>query len=184
MLTLEPAPEGLESFTATLRIDQASSAKKFQGVWLARDDGDRWLIAYRPWGYWTPFADQRVTVTGATYTPRGQAVSATHFRVHSLRLAPGADAPWTELGPERTLRGTLSVERGASGSKMAEETWITFSREGGGGYQLANSIEVAGLLGAPVELVAREITRSPFVAHMPGPALWVLSIERATARAR
>src|SRR5687767_5359156 len=89
---------------ALLRIDEAPSGKRFQGVWLEFPDDKRWVIDYRVHGIWQAFEDAAVLVTGECYTPpaEAQSINAQHFRVHRMRFAtpePRGVRPYIEIGP-------------------------------------------------------------------------------------
>lgn len=159
-------------FEAVVAIDPRPGGKKLQAVWLVRDDGERWVIDYRPRGLWRPFEDERVQVTGARYEPEGQAIGAQHFRVDTMRtIDPESTSSLIALGPEQHLCGRLEIREGDPGSKMGGEGYPVFVAESGATYQLANHIEAEP---GPLTIRAREATRSRFVAHAPGPLLWVL----------
>ena len=81
-------------FDAVLVFDPLRAGRNPQATQLLRDDGDSWIVAYRPVTEWLCYADQRVRVRGRPYWPSEhvQHVMATHFEVESLELAPGAVA--------------------------------------------------------------------------------------------
>ncbi len=166
----ESADSAESPFTATVERDDANH------TWLVRQDGQRWRVDEDDGALWSAFAGRRVELSGARVDgPAGE----TRFRVDRLTTSD-EDAVWRELGPARRRKGTISIAAGEPGSKMADETWPIFTPASGGpSYQLANHVELAGLVGRPVELRARTITRSPFTAHMPGPTLWVLELAPA-----
>ncbi len=172
-------PAGMQTFRATVEIDAKPGGKRLQAVWLVHENGERWVIDYRAREFWKPFEGTTVDAAGKVYAPQGQAIGATHFRVHSLGLDPNTDssAPWTWIGPESQAHGKFHLKQGAPGSKSADTSWPVFVSEEGRSYQLANAVELDGLLGVPVTIEARPIERSPFVAHMPGPTLFVMSVE-------
>lgn len=167
-------------FVATVRIDPKPGGKKFQGVWLQRDDGKRLLIDYRARGLWRPFEGKRVRVTGTSYTPKGQAIAAAHFRVATMQMVDDkSTATLIWLGPEQKLEGKLSIRTGDPKSKMGGQSYPVFTTSGGTTYQLANSINTKP---GPVIVTAREAKRSRFVTHMPGPLIWVLDTDTPRAR--
>jgi hypothetical protein len=163
-----------EEMLATLRIDEKPGGKKFQGVWLERDDGEKWVIAYRPEGVWRPFEGKRVRVRGETYVPRGQAINATHFRVEWLAVARDDDKTQelVVVNVERAYSGSFEEFAWPAGSKLSGEKTTVFSSEGKQ-YFLANRPETI-TLGKAVEVRAREVVPSPYVARPGGPFLWIL----------
>ncbi len=177
-MLLDPVPPpDMLTFRATLEIDKEPGGKRFQGVWLVREDGERWVVDYRARDHWKPFEGATVEAVGRTWSPQGQAISATHFRVHSLRVKPDAGTAWVYLGPEQKLSGRFEIRLGQAGSKLSGESWPVFIATGGGSYQLANEVTLKDKPGKRVEVTARPVERSPFTAHMPGPTLWILSID-------
>ncbi|MCY1009770.1 hypothetical protein OV079_30250 [Nannocystis pusilla] len=171
-----------DEFTATVRVDAEPGDKKFQGVWLERDDGVRWVVAYRPEPWLAAFEGQRVQVTGAVYQPEGQAILAPHFRVETLRLAPGAttDAPFVAVLAERRLAGTFQERVGGPGTKLEGERYLVFEADDGTAYLLANA-PAGGDSGRAATVKARVIEMSPYVARRGGPYLWVLDVEPGRA---
>ncbi len=179
---LTPTPSPLEadesalSFEAILRVDAEPSYKHFQGVWLERDDGERWLIDYRALGCWTPFDGHRVSATGERYEPEGQSIGAPHFRVKTLSAVdPMAMSALVQVGPERTLTGRLSTASGAPGSKQEGSSWTVFVADSGGSWSLLNPSAVQDLQGETISVKGRAVERSPFYAHAGGPLLFVIS---------
>jgi hypothetical protein len=170
---LEPSATPVEDgFEAVVRIDAEPGGKRFQGVWLERSDGERWVIAYRPLGIWADFEGKTVKVTGETYRPEGQAISATHFRVSTLRFEH--DAPSDGLvavGPQVELSGKIVERHGTPGSKMAKGSWTAFVTDDTS-YVVENSADVT-VSDIPVEVKGRVVELSPYVAHM-GPRIWIL----------
>ncbi len=173
-LALKPA-EG-EAFEAVLRVDEKPGGKRFQGVWLERAKGPKLLIAYRALGCFTPFAGHRVAVTGEAYVPQGQAIGASHFRVRTMKLVDATKpVTFVSVGPEQALSGRFGMAQGAPGSKMADSTWPVFSA-GGASFQIANPSVIADAAGKAAKVTAREVVRSPFMTHMGGRVLWLLSV--------
>ena len=169
-----------QTFEATLRIDASSGSKQFQGVWLERDDGERWVIDYRPRDCWRPLEDQRVHATGHTYTPRGQSISATHFEVELLRLiTPRPEARLVAVGAKRTLTGSLQRETGMVGSKSEGSSWTVFQTHEGARWALYNPSAVGTRTG-PMTLIGRMVELSPYSTHRAGPQLWVLRAQPAS----
>ena len=176
LIPLDPlATAQLDEFTATLHIDPQPSGKKFQGVWLEREDGERWLIDYRPRDCWQPFNDTTVAVTGSTYEPHGQSISATHFQVASLQRTDEVfSADLIALGPQQTLTGTLHTEHGAPGSKSEGASWATLVTQTRT-WMLYNPSRLEGATGT-VTVEAREVAYSRYVARADGPTLCILNV--------
>lgn len=181
-----PTPTAADAlaFEATVRIDAEPGGKKLQGVWLERDDGERWIAAYRPEAWLVPFDGKRVRVTGARYTPKGQAVSSEHFRIATLEATgDGLTAGIVSVGAEVTMKGRFSEVVGEAGTKSEGERWSSFTSAGGESFALANTPE--GLVtGVDVEVVARPAEYSKYAAHRGGPMIWVISIAGGPAQAK
>ena len=171
-----PPPPG--ALTGTIQVDapNPNGGKKFQGVWLVAKDGKKQLVAYNTRSVWAQFNNQAVTVTGESYIPSGQAITADHYRIESLTVTqPNDTTLYVSAGPETKLQGTLSLSTGEPGSKMAGSTWWVF-QSGGIQYQLLNPSGL-DLKASDVTLTAHRVDRSPFSAHMTGPSLWVVKLE-------
>jgi hypothetical protein len=166
---------------AVVRIDDQPGSKRFQGVWLEFSDGKRWVIDYRARTPWTWFANAEVAVTGACYAPppEAQSISAQHFRVERMRFAtPPArgTVPYTELGPERTLRGRLDQTAAPAGSKLAGSVATTFTADDGTAYEVIGN-EQRLPIGDLVRIRAREVTPDlAYAAQTGGPKLWVYEV--------
>ncbi len=172
-----PADDGLLAFDAVVQIDPAPSGKNLQAVWLERGDGARFIAAYRPEAWLRPFDGARVSVTGRTWSPEGQAVRATHLRIETLRrIDAPEDAELVAVGPERTLPGRFVQSVGEPGTKGEGESYVTFAPTIGGSYLLANQ-PAALRFDVEVEITAREAELSRFAARRGGPTLWVLGID-------
>jgi len=170
-------PPATMKFDATVAIDAKPGSKQFQGVWLVRADGSRLLIDYRATGLWRPFEKQKVTATGRTYYPRGQAIKAKHFRVETLQMVDKqSTASIIRIGPVKTLNGAFSTHTVRAGAKGGGQQRTVFTSKSATTYQVMNP--AAALPGAAV-VTAREIERSPFISHVGGPALWILSASKA-----
>jgi len=170
-----------ESFEATVQIDPKPGDKAFQGVWLAREDGERWVIAYRAEPWFQPFEGQRVRVTGERFIPEGQAIMAPHFRVDTLRRvdegkADPSASPVIGLGPEQQLEGVFEDRVGAPGTKLEGEPYRVFTASGGESFLLSHAPEDAQP-GRRVLIRARAVELSPYMARRGGPTLWVLEVE-------
>jgi len=171
------AAEGLIRFTATVRIDQEPGSKRLQGVYLARDDGESWVVAYRPHPWLVPFEGREVEVTGETYVPEGQALLATHFRLETLRLVdPLCGVDPIALGPITVLEGRLVARSGEPGTKSEGQGW-TVLEVAGVDHELFNPSAVGEEDGAEIVVRARPVERSPVVTHRDGRWLWVLKAE-------
>lgn len=165
-----------EGFAAVVRVDAKPGGKKFQGVWLERDDGERWVVAYRAEPWLVAFEGRRVDVTGAVYQPTGQAILATHFRIETLRLAgPESDAEFVAALAELRLSGTFKERVGESGTKLEGERYRVFEADDGAVYLLANYPE-RGEPGVAATVRARVVELSPYTAHRGGTYLWVLDV--------
>lgn len=158
---------------ATVRIDDAPAGKKFQGVWLEFAGGERWVVDYRPTPLWKPFEDREVTFTGERYTPRGQAINATHFRVVRMRLVGSASVPYRAVGPEQWIRGTFVEHVWPAGTRREGESELEFRAEVGTTYGIAGGETDRG----PVTVRARSVEIDPaYAATTGGPKLYVLSV--------
>ena len=108
--TLPPSPDALQG---NIQVDphNPNGGKKFQGVWLVTSDGQKKLLAYNTQSVWAQFDGKSVLVTGADYVPDGQAYSATHYRIDSLKVDAAQDeALYVSVGPKKSLKGTLTLE--------------------------------------------------------------------------
>jgi hypothetical protein len=168
-----------DGFEAVVRIDEKPGGKKFQGVWLERPDGERWVVAYRPEEWLRSFEGRTVRVTGETYQPKGQAISATHYRVRTLQVADkkGGHGPLFGMGPEQTLRGKFKQKKVPRGAKNEGDLYWTFVAADGADYMLEHIPE--GVVdGAAVEIVARAVEPDwSYMARRGGDYLWVLAVE-------
>jgi hypothetical protein len=72
-------------------VDPIPGGKRLQGSWLVTDDGQRYVISYRPVPKYFAFLDKRVVVHGRPYWPGRdtQQLGATHVAIDSIELAPG-----------------------------------------------------------------------------------------------
>ncbi|MFT3775729.1 MAG: hypothetical protein QM820_61060 [Minicystis sp.] len=177
---MKPRDDRLERFEAVVRVDAQPQDKKFQGVWLERGDGEKWVVAYRPEGWLRGFEGKRVSVAGERYEPQGQAIMATHFRVHTIRVLDerAVDAPFfVEVGPERKMAGRFVERVGEKGTKLEGEKYTVFEADDGVAYGLANAVEATA--GVRVRVRARPVVVSPFVARRGGPSLWILDVAPA-----
>ena len=171
-----PVTKGLESFHATLRIDDKAGHKGFQGVWLERQDGKRLLIADRAYGYWKPFAGHQVEVTGERHEPAGEAVMAEHFRVHTLRIDPGKMTSLVRVEAERVIEGKLEERTMEPGTKLAGEKYTYFVSADGTAYLPANALNERPPCGKSLKVKARPVELTPFETRLGGPYLWIIEV--------
>ena len=170
-----PEDPSAEQLDATVRIDAAPSAKRFQGVWLELADGARWVIDYRATEIWTGFGDQAVTVTGHRWHPMGQAIQATHFKVATMRFtrAPSRAVPYRSIGPEQLLRGAFVEHVWPAGTRRAGEVEARFQTDDGDSFDLAGGPSEPG----PVAITARVVVTDPtYAAATGGPTLFVIRV--------
>lgn len=182
---VEPAKK-VERFEALLTIDEQPGYKKLQGVWLERDDGERWIAAYRKDPWFEVFDGHRVTVTGERYEPEGQAIQAPHFKVHTLEVVGGHEATPTpevlSLGPEMDLTGALEIRTVPDGAKLAGDQYPVFVTEDGATYYVPHAMKNQPM-GQSIHIVAREYERNPRWAAMRGGRyLWVVRVRPMAQR--
>lgn len=166
----------IESFRATLRIDDEAGHKGFQGVWLERAGGERLLIAYRPHGYWKPFAGHEVKVTGQRYVPAGEAVMAEHFRVHTLSIDPKKMTDLVRVETERVFEGKVEERTMEPGTKLAGETLTFFVATDGTSYSFVHRLDEMPPVGKSVRVRARVVEPTPFITRLGGPYLWLIEV--------
>jgi hypothetical protein len=120
-----------------------------------------------------------VHARGRLYTPQGQAIDATHFRLADMRVIDPQRklSTFVEVGPERTLTGVMREDVGAAGTKSEGERWRVFDSENDGRFLIANTPDDV-VLEQRIAVRARSIVYSPYVAHRDGPTLWVLDVDR------
>lgn len=176
----------LDTLRGVLSIDARPGAKKFQGVWLVSDDGERFVLDDRSRSLWTPFDGSVVAVTGEHVSPIGQAIHGQHFRVHQLRFIdrPSRARDLMSFGPERSLRGTLLSDPAPLGSKLEGCSIMSFQRDDGARFGLY-AVEEPGAIATDtlVEVKAREVELNrAWAASTGGPHLWVASVARARAQ--
>ncbi|MBL8684638.1 MAG: hypothetical protein JNK05_36015 [Myxococcales bacterium] len=178
----DPNELDLDTLRGVLQIDPRPGAKKFQGVWLATDDGERFVLDYRERLLWTPFDGSVVAVTGEHYSPSGQAIHAQHFRVQQLRFIdrPSRARELVGFGPERALRGAFVSESAPRGSKLEGSSMMFFRCDDGAQYALFGIEAGAGIaIDTPVHVKAREVELNrAWAASVGGPHLWVASARR------
>lgn len=182
---IEPAvaskdTSALETLRGKVEIDEKPGGKKFQGVWLIDDEDVRHVISYRADPWWQAFDGLEVEASGHAYTPRGQAITAAHFRVEELRVVePGPDDPLVSISGELELTGTFAGYTWPEGTKLGGETVTVFRTDGGSQYWLSRVPEPAPALDVPMRITTREVEPSPFVARPGGPHLWVIEAKPA-----
>ena len=168
-----PAPP-TPGFEALLDIDRLESAKRFQGTWLEKPNGERLLVSYEPVTDYFRFVERRVVVTGETFMPEPytQHVDATHIKVTSIRLADGEtphDPEPQSLPPpslartkaELTARIGRWVEVQAvlrSATKHADDDWCDAVLLLDDGTELASSMYVTDLETTWKPLVGQRVT--------------------------
>ncbi len=168
---------GQDTLEATLEIDAKPSGKRFQGVWLRDRSDHRWVIDYRANPWWRPFEGLRVRAEGEAYTPKGQAISADHWRVRALRLIePRSEKGLVAIEEETELNGRWTTYTWPKGTKLAGETMTVFMSESGQRYWLYHQPEQPPKAEVPVRIRARKVEPSPFIARPGGPYLWVLNV--------
>ena len=124
------------------------------------------------------FEDQRVEVRGQLWSPPGQAILATHFRVEELRpTEPRVESP-RELGAERELRGRFALHAWLAGTKLEGHSSPLFIEEDGTQHLLVAVPESLPEPGAPVLVRARPVELSPFVSRPEGPFLWIIAFRQ------
>lgn len=166
----------LETFEATVEIDDEPSGKRLQAVWLVSGKTRR-VIDYRANQWWTPFDGRKVSATGASYTPVGQAISADHFRVHSLELVdPTPDDDMWKVGKQETIEGSFTTKAWPKQSKLGGESATIFRSDAGEDFWLHETGAIQFELDKPVTIEARRVEPSNFVARPGGPYLWVIEL--------
>ena len=204
-LTL-PATAG---YRATLRMEAASAARKFQGAWLELAAGQRWIIDDRATELWRSFDNAAVIVHGHCYEPSGQAIQGPsridqcrsaakqgsaspcgegppsggpHFQVERMRFAspPDRSTPLVEVGPEVVLRGQLRKDPWPAGSKLAGTTHDSFVADGVA-YAIAGSPDLTLVPSdTPATVLARRVKPDPAYAAGPGgEQIWIVSVHDA-----
>ncbi|MBL9103247.1 MAG: hypothetical protein JNL82_20040 [Myxococcales bacterium] len=172
----EPPKEAPVEFEAVVRSDARPSGKKFQGVWLERADGERWVVAYRPQAWLRSFEGRAVRVTGETWEPEGQRVTATHFRVATLKVERRGEGPILAVGPEETLTGALRQATAPAGSKAEGSTWWVFAT-GEAEYEVEGAPDGVELAAGPATLVVRKVEPDmSYAARRGGPSLWIVAV--------
>lgn len=174
-----PSPE--ESVVGVLRVAARPDAPntKLDGVWLEREDGARWVLAYHSDKLWESFADERVRVTGAQYEPEEEAsVGGIHFRVDSLELADRSadvNGPFISFGPEESISGVLGEYEYPKGTKLEGSRIGTFEASGSSFLVLhiAEGVQVGS-----VTVRARKVHVNPFQSRIPGTRLWIYGLAK------
>jgi hypothetical protein len=167
------APSAANERRGMLAIDPEPGGKKFQGVWFESGD-QRFVLDYRPHGLWTVFAGREVVITGGCYQPFGQAISATHFEVETLRVAEETRGigPYFSFGPKQRMLGEVVDVEAPPGSKLSGTSQRMFRTDGGETFALAGG-DVPDP-GKRVRITARQLEPDmSYVARSNGPDLWI-----------
>ena len=173
----QDAQQELEVLLARVEIDDAPSHKRFQGVWLVTEDGQRHVIDYRARPWWLPFDGRRVQAKGVHYSPFGQAISAPHFRIELMTvIEPTVDDQLVSITGEQTLEGQLEVFEWPKQTKLADEQEVRFAT-GEHSWPLYERPDPLPELGKPLTVKGRIVELSPFAAHIGGGQLWIAEIE-------
>lgn len=173
------APE-IVTLRAKVDIDDKPGGKKFQGVWLVTEDGNRHVISYRADPWWLGFEGRTVDATGKPYTPRGQAIMADHFRVEQMIVVePTVDDPLIMITDEHELEGKFTYYEWPKKTKLAGSKALVFEGTTGKRYWLAERPEPPPPVDEHVTIKARIVEPSNFVARPGGTYLWVVEV-RAT----
>jgi hypothetical protein len=173
-------PSASQTLRGTLEIDGKPGGKKFQGVWIIADNEVRHVISYRADPWWRPFEGLQVEARGHSFAPRGQAISAAHFRVEQLEVIdPSPDDRLVSIAAERELTGAFTIYTWPEGAKLEGETTTVFRTDDGAQYWLSGVPDPAPALHRPVRITAREVEPSPFMARPGGPYLWVIEARSA-----
>lgn len=87
------------TFEAYFDIDRFAAGKRFQGSWIITDSGRQLVASYRPIEEHYDKVGKRVIVEGYHYSnpPHVQQIMASHFKIISMKLAPG-QTPATSKG--------------------------------------------------------------------------------------
>lgn len=159
---------------ATVRVDARPSGKRFQGVWLEQESGERYVIAYRAHALWTAFANLRVVATGELYEASGQAIDAAHYRVHTLRPLDVREArDFLVVHPERRARGRVVVAEAPAGSKARLAALQQFREEGGTAWWIAGS-DARLVVEELVSATLRDVELNPaYGATIGGDHVWI-----------
>jgi hypothetical protein len=174
---IPPVTTAMQTLRATLTIDEQPGGKKFQGVWLDADDGIRRVISYRADPWWQPFDGLRVEAKGRSYAPKGQAISAAHFRVEELRIIdPAPDHALVFISGERELMGSFASVTWPEGTKLAGETRRVFHSDHGVAYELYRLPDPAPASDQSLRITARVVEPSPFAGRPGGSWLWVMNV--------
>lgn len=180
---MEPTPQPAAELHAIVRIDAEPGGKKFQGVWLELPGTEviprsgRWVIDYRATEIWRSFENEEVIVTGAHYTPVGQAINSPHYKVATMRFAgrPSRSVPLRSIGPEQLLRGSFVEHVWPAGTRRAGEVERSFTTDDGRAYGLATGS--AASEAGPRAITCREVEPDPaYAAETGGPKVFVIRV--------
>lgn len=169
-----PETPSLTGRIDVVQPDDRARGKRFRGVWFTPADGEKSVVSYTAGPFWEVFHGQQVRLTGEPKIPNGQALVAPHLEVHTLELVePTPDVPLVRAGPERTFTGQRVVVEGPDGAKARQYSVLQTDDQR---WLIAGGFDVLPAPGTPVTVRAREVERSPFVAHITGPTLWILGV--------
>jgi len=157
-------------YEGVLRIDPKPGRP--QAVWLERTSEAPLNLAYQPSECWTMLRDTHVRVTGQIFDPAPEEhhlVGVTHLRVSSLKVMD-PNAPFTTLGPEKSITGKIVMHTGAPKSKMEGEQWFALHTSNGAVYQVSKAL-AQHAQGNEITLRARVLERSRFSAGLNEPHL-------------
>ena len=174
-------PVAGDGFEAIVRFDE-EPGKEFQGVWLERADGARWVVADRPEAWLRSFAGRTVRVTGAAYKPTEYALRPSHYRIASLTVVEtkGSRGPLLAVGPEQTTSGKFVEEAGKAGRKSEGSTLTYFVADNGVRYRIEGHPEGPLELGVPVKIDVRLVVPDwSFRAPSGEMFLWILKIQKS-----
>ena len=80
-------------FTGILDVERIAGGKRLQATTLECDDGETYILSYRPMLDHLDKIERRVIVRGETYAPEGQAVGGRHLRARSRSTRPTSTLP-------------------------------------------------------------------------------------------
>lgn len=137
----------ITTFEAYFDIDRFAAGKRFQGSWLITDSGRPLIASYRPIEEHYDKVGKRVIVEGYHYSnpPHVQQIMAPHFKIISMKLAPGqipatSDAGQLPASPQLANMQALEAHLNRWGqvhatlTKIESLDWsydLTFSVDGG-----------------------------------------------------
>lgn len=174
--TSKPDARPLETFRATVQIDEPAEEQRFLRAWLLRTNGERLAIGPREEQWWRPFANRAVIVRGERVEPGRTPDTALGFRVHTLELAEPEAHPEAQvigLAEERTYEGRFEAHVWPAGSKLEGETSIVLVTRDGARHWLLGGPRLPTPEGRHVRVHGRQVQISRYVTRPDGPTLWV-----------